>query len=194
MRCPYCNSPDSRVLDSRDAPEGIRRRRECSMCGLRFTTYERIQNTALMVAKRDGRREEYNRDKLLRSIQMACVKRPLPTGSIEKLVDDIETQLQSLGRAEIQSVAIGEMVVERLRTLDPVAYIRFASVYRDFADVERFKDAAEAVRAAQRALENAEPSPQLPLIRDDKPRRRRGRKPRAITPDGLPLDMMRGGK
>ena len=110
MRCPYCNHPDSRVIDSRDAPEGVRRRRECSMCGLRFTTYERVQTTALMVAKRDGRREEYNRDKLTRSVQMACVKRPLPTGTIDKLADDIETQLQALGRAEIPSFAIGEMV------------------------------------------------------------------------------------
>lgn len=190
MRCPYCNNPDSRVIDSRDAPEGIRRRRECIMCGLRFTTYERIQNTALMVAKRDGRREEYHRDKLMRSVQMACVKRPLPTGALDKLVDDIESQLQALGRAEIPSVAIGEMVVERLRTLDPVAYIRFASVYRDFADVERFRDAVAALESAKKALEGVDPSPQLPLMNEEKPRRKRGRKPRNTHPTGLPLDMI----
>ncbi|MDE2860575.1 MAG: transcriptional regulator NrdR [Chloroflexota bacterium] len=188
MRCPYCNHPDSRVIDSRDAPEGVRRRRECTMCGLRFTTYERIQTTALMVAKRDGRREEYNRDKLTRSVQMACVKRPLPTGAIDKLVDDIESQLQALGRAEIPSVAIGEMVIERLRALDPVAYIRFASVYRDFADVERFRDAVEALESAKQALENGDPSPQLPLMSEEPPRRRRGRRPRSSAA-GLPMDI-----
>lgn len=188
MRCPYCNNPDSRVIDSRDAPEGVRRRRECSMCGLRFTTYERIQTTALMVAKRDGRREEYNRDKLTRSVQMACVKRPLPTGAIDKLVDDIESHLQALGRAEIPSVAIGEMVIERLRALDPVAYIRFASVYRDFADVERFRDAVEALESARQALENGDPSPQLPLMSEEPPRRRRGRRPRNSA-TGLPMDI-----
>ena len=149
MRCPYCNHPESKVIDSRDAAEGVRRRRECIQCGLRFTTYERIQTTALMVAKRDGRREEYNRDKLTNSVQRACVKRPLPTGTIDKLVDDIESHLQGLGRAEIPSVAIGEMVMERLRTMDPVAYIRFASVYRDFADVESFKEAVEALDDAR---------------------------------------------
>ena len=188
MRCPYCNHPDSRVIDSRDAPEGVRRRRECTMCGLRFTTYERIQTTALMVAKRDGRREEYNRDKLTRSVQMACVKRPLPTGAIDKLVDDIESQLQALGRAEIPSVVMGEMVIERLRALDPVAYIRFASVYRDFADVERFRDAVEALESAKQALENGDPSPQLPLMSEEPPRRRRGRRPRS-SPAGLPMDI-----
>ena len=174
MRCPYCTHPESKVIDSRDAPEGIRRRRECIQCGLRFTTYERIQTTALMVAKRDGRREEYNRDKLTSSIQKACVKRPLPTGTIDKLVEDVESHLQALGRAEIHSAAIGEMVMQRLRVLDPVAYIRFASVYRDFADIESFK---EEVEALQEAMEREIPSPQLPLMTEEPaPRRRRGRR------------------
>ena len=185
MHCPYCNHPESRVIDSRDAPEGIRRRRECMQCGLRFTTYERIQTTALMVAKRDGRREEYNRDKLISSILKACVKRPLPTGTIEKLVDDIEAELQRLGRAEILSSNIGEMVMERLRVLDRVAYIRFASVYRDFADIESFKHEVEAL---QEALERQVPSPQLSLLPEEPPApRRRGRKPR-IAP-GIPMDL-----
>ncbi|MDP6102339.1 MAG: transcriptional regulator NrdR [Dehalococcoidia bacterium] len=187
MRCPYCNHPESKVIDSRDAAEGVRRRRECIQCGLRFTTYERIQTTALMVAKRDGRREEYNRDKLTNSVQRACVKRPLPTGTIDKLVDDIESHLQGLGRAEIPSVAIGEMVMERLRTMDPVAYIRFASVYRDFADVESFKEAVEALERAHQALESNIPSPQLPLINEESSKRRRGRRPRPAP--GLPMDM-----
>jgi transcriptional repressor NrdR len=188
MYCPYCNHSESKVIDSRVAAEGVRRRRECLQCGLRFTTYERIQTTALMVAKRDGRREEYNRDKLTGSIQKACVKRPLPTGFIEKLVDDVESQLQGLGRAEIPSVAIGEMVMERLRTMDPVAYIRFASVYRDFADVESFKEAVEALERAHQTQESHTESPQLPLMSEDtSQRRRRGRKPRPAP--GLPMDM-----
>ena len=185
MHCPYCNHSESKVIDSREAPEGVRRRRECIQCGLRFTTYERIQTTALMVAKRDGRREEFNRDKLTGSIVKACVKRPLPTGTIDKLVDDIEADLQRLGRAEILSSRLGEMVMERLRGLDRVAYIRFASVYRDFADIESFKQEVEAL---QEALDRHVPDPQLPLMPEEPPpQRRRGRRPRNVP--GLPMDM-----
>ncbi|MBF8268236.1 MAG: ATP-cone domain protein [Dehalococcoidia bacterium] len=188
MRCPYCNYSESRVIDSREAPDGIRRRRECMQCGLRFNTYERVQATALMVAKRDGRREEFNRDKLTSSILKACVKRPLPTGIIEKLVDDIEAELQRLGRAEILSSTIGEMAMERLRVLDRVAYIRFASVYRDFADIESFKQEVEAL---QEALERQVPGPQLPLMPEEPSSpRRRGRRPRPAP--GIPMDL--GGR
>ena len=164
MHCPYCNNSESKVIDSRDATDGVRRRRECIRCGLRFTTYEKVQTSALMVAKRDNRREEYNREKLMSSIQKACVKRPLPTGAIDKLVHDIEIQLQDTGKAEIASVSIGEMVIEHQRTMDPVAYIRFASVYRDFADVESFKEAVEALEKAYHSLDEAKASAQLPLI------------------------------
>ena len=185
MRCPYCNHPESKVNDSRDSADGIRRRRECKRCSLRYTTYERVQTTALMVAKRDNRREEFNRDKLINSILKACVKRPIATGRIEKLVDEIEAEVQQLGRAEIMSSQVGEMVMERLRALDRVAYMRFASVYRDFADIESFK---EEVEALQEALEREVPSPQLPLIPDEPPaRRRRGRRPR-VAP-GMPMDL-----
>ena len=190
MRCPYCNHSESKVIDSREVTEGVRRRRECIQCGLRFTTYERIQTTALMVAKRDGRREEYSRDKLTGSVQKACVKRPLPIGTIDKLVDDVESQLQAMGRAEIHSVVLGEMVMERLRGMDPVAYIRFASVYRDFADVESFKEAIEALAMAQRALERRVVSPQLPLISDEIHKKKRGRRPRGASV--TPMDM--GGR
>lgn len=145
MLCPYCGHNDSRVIDSRDAVDGVRRRRECLQCGLRYTTYERVQTTALLVVKRDGRREEFNRDKLLGSVRLACAKRPLPTGSIDRVVTDIEGKLQQLGRAEIPTPTIGEMVVQRLKGLDRVAYIRFASVYRDFADLETFKEEVEAM-------------------------------------------------
>ncbi len=138
MHCPYCAHNDSKVIDSRDAGDGIRRRRECLRCGLRFTTYERLQMLALQVAKRDGRREEFNHDKLRASLLKACAKRPLPIGAVEKIVDEIEAEVQKLGRAEIPSSLIGEMVVERLKNLDRVAYIRFASVYREFKDVSEF--------------------------------------------------------
>ena len=184
MHCPYCNDTDSKVIDSRDALDDVRRRRECSRCGLRFTTYERIQTTSLMVAKRDGTREEYNREKLASSIQKACIKRPLPTGSIDKLVDEIEVHIQDSGRAEIPSALIGEMVIDHLRSMDPVAYIRFASVYRDFADVESFKEAVEALEKAYHSVENDVPSSQLPLISEEAIIRRskkRGRRPKGIS-------------
>jgi len=147
VKCPYCNHPESRVTDSREAEEGIRRRRECLQCGLRFTTYERVQNTALMVAKRDGRREEFRRDKLMAGIIKACAKRPIPLKEIERLADDIESELQRLGHAEIPSSRLGEMVMERLKRLDWVAYIRFASVYRDFKDVDSFEQAVKELKA-----------------------------------------------
>lgn len=164
MRCPHCGNPESRVIDSREATDGIRRRRECVACGLRFTTYERVQTAALVVAKRDGRREPFIRDKLLNSIRLACAKRPMPLGTLEKLVDEIEAQLQGLGRAEIPSSLIGEMVIERLKRLDRVAYIRFASVYRDFDDLERFREEIEALQRAR--AEEAAPGPgeQLALL------------------------------
>ena len=180
MHCPYCNNSESKVIDSRDATDGVRRRRECIRCGLRFTTYERVQTSALMVAKRDNRREEYNREKLMSSIQKACVKRPLPTGAIDKLVHDIEIQLQDTGKAEIASVSIGEMVIEHLRTMDPVAYIRFASVYRDFADVESCKEAVEALEKAYHSSDEDKASSQLPLIDETVfSTKKRLRKPRA---------------
>ncbi|MQF99147.1 MAG: transcriptional repressor NrdR [SAR202 cluster bacterium] len=189
MHCPYCNNSESKVIDSRDATDGVRRRRECIRCGLRFTTYERVQTSALMVAKRDNRREEYNREKLMSSIQKACVKRPLPTGAIDKLVHDIEIQLQDTGRAEIPSVSIGEMVIEHLRTMDPVAYIRFASVYRDFADVESFKEAVEALEKAYHSTDKERDSAQLPLIDETIfSTKKRLRKPRA----GLDLNISIG--
>lgn len=182
MHCPYCNDNDSKVIDSREASDDVRRRRECSRCGLRFTTYERVQTNSLMVAKRDSRREEYNREKLTSSIQKACIKRPLPTGSIDKLVDEIEVHIQDSGRAEIPSALIGEMVIDHLRDMDPVAYIRFASVYRDFADVESFKEAVEALEKAYHSVENDIPSSQLPLISEEAIiRRKRGRRPRTIS-------------
>ena len=146
VKCPYCDIPDSKVTDSRTVGENVRRRRECIRCGLRFTTYERVQTTALLVVKRDERRQEFNRDKLLSQIVLACTKRPIPYRDIEKVVEDIEGQLLSMGRPEIKSSAIGEMVMERLRSLDRIAYIRWASVYRDFQDMESFEEMVKDLR------------------------------------------------
>ena len=115
-------------------------------CGLRFTTYERVQSTALLVVKRDGQRQEFDRDKLMSRIVTACAKRPIPIHEIEKVIQDIEGELQALGRAEIPSSAIGEMVMERLRELDRVAYVRWASVYRDFQDLESFERVVKDLR------------------------------------------------
>ena len=145
MYCPFCNNDNSKVIDSRDSSDSVRRRRECLRCGLRFTTYERVQTRALLIAKRDGRREEFDREKLWASVKSACAKRPLPIGSIDKVIDEIEAQLANAGRAEIPSRVIGELVMDRLRNLDRVAYIRFASVYRDFRDIESFKEEVEAL-------------------------------------------------
>ena len=188
MHCPYCGSLDSRVTDSRDTGEGIRRRRECLKCGVRFTTYECIQGAALMVVKRDGRREEYNRGKLLRSIRLACVKRPLPTGALEKMVDEIETSLQRLGRAEVASSAIGEITIATLREVDRVAYIRYASVYRDFEDLEEFQREIEALQTAMQEARQRPVEGQLTLLPREQAasaqRSRRGRKPGITRPRG----------
>jgi len=161
MRCPYCGYEDSKVVDSRNAGDSIRRRRQCLDCGSRFTTYERAQSTNLLVIKRDGRREEFSREKLITGIRKACAKRPISQDTIEELVDNIEAQLHQLGRGEVATTTIGDMVMERLRQLDGVAYIRFASVYRAFADIEEMKQEADAY-ARLRLLPN--PTAQLPLF------------------------------
>jgi len=159
MNCPYCGHYDSKVVDSRDASGGIRRRRQCLSCGARFTTYERLQPASLFVIKKDERREEFDRNKLLAGIRKACEKRPLPTGAIDKLVDDIEAELYRLGKAEISSELIGDMVIERLKRLDQVAYIRFASVYREFADITALKQEVDTLLTGTETPPN-----QLPLL------------------------------
>ncbi|MSQ25734.1 MAG: transcriptional repressor NrdR [Dehalococcoidia bacterium] len=181
MKCPYCSNVDSKVTDSRTSEDGIRRRRECLRCGLRFTTYERVQSATLQIIKRDGRREDFSRDKLAGGIRRACAKRPLPMGAIEKIVEEIDAEVQSLGRAEVPSSMIGEMVMDRLKLLDRVAFIRYASVYRDFADIDNFREEIETLLAHK---EGSSPSAQLPLLPEEKPtpvelrRRKRQRRPR----------------
>ncbi len=147
MRCPYCGHLEDRVVDSREGQEGqaVRRRRECLGCGRRFTTYERIEEILPQVVKKDGRREPFDRKKIVEGLHIACRKRPVSAAQIEEIVAAVERKLQELGEKEIPSSVIGETVVERLKALDPVAYVRFASVYRDFRDVGEFMTELEGL-------------------------------------------------
>ncbi len=140
MKCPYCEFEESKVVDSRPTDEGeaIRRRRECLKCGKRFTTYEKIENIPLMVVKKDGSRQMFDSQKLLNGIMRACEKRPVPTSEMEKIVVDIEAAMQNELQREVSTETIGEMVMEKLKELDEVAYVRFASVYRQFKDINTF--------------------------------------------------------
>ena len=142
MRCMYCNSIESKVIDSRPTEDNwaIRRRRECISCGRRFTTYEKIEDTTILVVKKDGRRETFDAEKIRLSIIKACEKRTVPIAQIDELVGDIEKRIYGLLEPEIRSEVIGEMVMDGLRELDQVAYVRFASVYRQFKDISTFKE------------------------------------------------------
>jgi transcriptional repressor NrdR len=140
MRCPFCNNEETKVIDSRPVEEGnaTRRRRECEKCGKRFTTYEKVEESIIMVIKKDGRREAFDRTKILNGIVKACEKRPVSMDEIEAIVSDIERGLNNMMEREVKSSFIGELVMEKLKNLDEVAYVRFASVYRQFTDVETF--------------------------------------------------------
>ena len=165
MNCPYCGYYDSKVIDSRDINDGIRRRRQCLKCNSRFTTYERLQPASLFVTKKDQRREEFRREKILAGLHKACEKRPLPSGIVDKLADDIEAELFSLGKVEIPSRVIGDMVMERLKNLDHIAYIRFASVYREFTDITALKEVVDTLVSGEAG--KAYPTSQLPLLPAD---------------------------
>lgn len=147
MRCPFCKAEDSRVIDSRSADEGnsIRRRRECSACGKRFTTYETVEKSPLMVIKRDGRKVVFDRDKMLKGLIRSCDKRDIPVEKIVAFIDEIERDIRNTSGREITSQKIGELVMEKLKTFDEVAYIRFASVYRKFADIGEFRNELEGL-------------------------------------------------
>jgi len=148
MRCPFCGHEDSQVKDSRPTDDGaaIRRRRQCEACGARFTTFERIQLRDIWVLKSEGRRQAFDRDKLARSIDIACRKRPIDPARIEKLVSGIQRQIETAGDGEVPARQIGELVMEGLKGLDSVAYIRFASVYKDFGEAKDFEDFASTVK------------------------------------------------
>ena len=140
MKCPYCGNPDTRVIDSRPAEDNnsIRRRRSCDECGKRFTTYEKVETIPLIVIKKDNNREQYDRAKIEQGILSACYKRPVPASEIQRTIDAVELEIFNRAEKEIPSSMIGEIVMDKLRALDPVAYVRFASVYREFKDVNTF--------------------------------------------------------
>ena len=142
MRCPFCGFEESKVIDSRPAEDGekIRRRRECLECAKRFTTYEMIESLPIIVIKKDSSRETFNRDKLLNGLMRACEKRPVSLPTLEKLIDEIEAKIQNSLDREVQSEKIGELVMDKLKSIDEVAYVRFASVYRQFKDINTFMD------------------------------------------------------
>jgi transcriptional repressor NrdR len=177
VKCPYCQNIDSKVVDSRDSETGeaIRRRRECLRCGKRFTTYERVEAVPVYVVKKDGRREEFDHHKLLGGLLTATKKRPIDRSTLEAMVDEIEHTLRGRGQVEVPSREVGEMVMERLRVIDEIAYIRFASVYRSFKD-------ATDMRATIEELLTHPPGAQRP----DTSRRAR---PREEGADVLPLDI-----
>ncbi|MGI6105032.1 MAG: transcriptional regulator NrdR [Raoultibacter sp.] len=147
MRCPSCGYAESKVVDSRPSEDNasIRRRRECLDCAFRFTTYERLESTPLIVVKTDGSSEVYNRDKLFRGLLIACAKRPISSNQIESLIDEIEADLRNNLKNSIKSKELGEMVLSKLKDLDDVAYVRFASVYKDFQNIEEFAQALEGL-------------------------------------------------
>ena len=177
MKCSVCGFSESKVIDSRSVDNGIRRRRQCLKCDARFTTYERVQPRNIFVIKKDSRREEFNREKLLSGVLKACQKRPLPTGAVDKLVDSIETELYQLGKIEIPSSVIGDKVIQRLEELDQIAYIRFASVYHDFSNIISLKQAVDTLINTEGKIPPAE---QLYLLSPEqlenfKKRQQRGR-------------------
>ncbi len=188
MRCPYCEHLDSRVVDSRELPGTIRRRRECLGCGTRFTTFERVEFPTLMVVKKDGRREAFDRNKLLTGIRKACEKRPLPMHAIERVVQQVEADLHRRASHEVSSQLVGELAMDALRELDEIAYIRFASVYREFQDAQTLREELERLDARPRR-QLPDGSQQLPLLTPDSaadqaesPGGGPGRAPRRVQP------------
>jgi len=148
MKCPYCSHEETEVIDTRETEnlEATRRRRGCLKCGKRFTTYERVEEAEIIVVKKDGKRERYQRQKLLNGLLKACEKRPISLDKIEKVVDDVESDLRKRDSVEVESKTIGEIAMKKLKTLDKVAYIRFASVYREFEGLERFEEELERLQ------------------------------------------------
>jgi transcriptional repressor NrdR len=161
MKCPFCGHLEDRVLDSRTSREGfsVKRRRECVGCSRRFTTYEQIEELQVVVVKKDGRREPFDRAKIMRGMQLACLKRPVSADTLAQIADGIERAIYDLGQREVPSALIGERVVEAMRGLDPVAYVRFASVYRDFQDATEFKEIVDRLRRESASKRQAAGTP-----------------------------------
>ena len=154
MKCPFCNQIDDKVIDSRTAREGevIRRRRECLSCKRRFTTYERIEESLPVVVKKDNRREPFDRMKIMTGLKKACEKRPVSSAALEASVDRIEKRIQDMGETEVAGRVVGEEVMKELHQLDPVAYVRFASVYREFKDIDQFMETIKSLTKESRGL------------------------------------------
>ena len=154
MKCPFCSQVDDKVIDSRTAREGevIRRRRECLSCKRRFTTYERIEESLPVVVKKDNRREPFDRMKIMSGLKKACEKRPVSSAALEASVDRIEKRIQDMGETEVAGRVVGEEVMKELHQLDPVAYVRFASVYREFKDIDQFMETIKSLAKEQRGL------------------------------------------
>lgn len=165
MRCPECDATDNRVVDTRTSRGGraVRRRRECAVCKTRFTTYEYVEERTIQVLKSGGNAEDYDREKLARSVFTACAKRPVSASEIEVVVDEIEDLLSSQAGLEVPSARIGELVMERLRRLDRVAYVRFASVYKDFQSIDEFQEEVEDLNTRERREEAARSQSELKL-------------------------------
>jgi len=165
MRCPECDGTENRVVDTRTSRGGraVRRRRECLDCGGRFTTYEYVEARPIQILKQDGSAQEFDRDKLTRSLRIACAKRPVSASEIESLVDGIEDELSRQAGVEVASTFVGELVMDRLKPLDRVAYVRFASVYRNFEDIEEFQDFVDDLNSRQRLEAQAREQAELGL-------------------------------
>jgi len=165
MRCPECDGTENRVVDTRTSRGGraVRRRRECLDCGGRFTTYEYVEARPIQVLKRDGSAEEFDREKLTHSLRIACAKRPVSASEIEALADEIEDELSRQAGVEVASSFVGEMVMDRLKPMDRVAYVRFASVYRNFQDIEEFQDFVDDLNSRQRLEAQAREQAELGL-------------------------------
>jgi transcriptional repressor NrdR len=155
MKCPYCSKTENKVIDSRMSKDGrtIRRRRECIECGRRFTTYEKLEDVLPMVVKKDGRREPFSREKIIEGIKKACQKRPISVTTIDEFVDSLEMYFQELGKKEVESKEIGEVVISNLKEWDDVAYVRFASVYRQFRDISEFMAELEEILKSRKEKE-----------------------------------------
>lgn len=169
MKCPYCGNQNTRVVDSRPGKIEleVRRRRECQACGWRFTTYERVEQVPVMIVKKDNRREEFDRDKVMRGIQKACEKRAISVNQIEQVVDEIERDLRESRDREVSAKVVGEKIMNALKNLDDVAYVRFASVYREFKDVTDFIQELESLIHKEHGSEDTEPGMEGPVKSDD---------------------------
>jgi transcriptional repressor NrdR len=193
MRCPFCGHIEDKVVDSRESREGdaIRRRRECLKCGRRFTSYERLEEVPILIVKKDGRREAFDRQKLLRGIMSACQKRPVPLARLEEVAGDIQSRLMELPDREVASRQLGELVMDALKNIDSVAYVRFASIYRDFKDLPDFVKALEGLMTSPAApvpaRNRATAAPRVPAAPRPEPRAGRPQPVEALPLEPTPL-------